>query len=234
MLPLDSASIELCFLSDVRVKWIVSWRVSNPVWLPVCSIGSVLFSAAGKQRISWGIKVWAVFSFVSVIKPSATSCPTSKAKHVNWTLLNCFSILPHSSLCLLPRGNDRCRHFVITQNQDGHFIISGDSQTYGSLTELIQHYKVSAIQPFGEYLTSSCNEVRLSGFIEVEPKHKTQKADWMNQTAIWLGWCRTKKPQSSRPRIRKTLGSVNYMTQEIIQEITLPHNELRGPVKRCM
>uniref|UniRef100_A0A3Q2X707 SH2 domain containing 7 n=1 Tax=Haplochromis burtoni TaxID=8153 RepID=A0A3Q2X707_HAPBU len=59
------------------------------------------------------------------------------------------------------KGNDRCRHFVITQNQDGHFIISGDSQTYGSLTELIQHYKVSAIQPFGEYLTSSCNEVRL-------------------------------------------------------------------------
>ncbi|XP_035538056.1 SH2 domain-containing protein 7 [Morone saxatilis] len=56
------------------------------------------------------------------------------------------------------KGHDRCRHFVITQNQDGQFVISGDCQTYGSLTELIEHYKVSPIQPFGEYLTSSCYE----------------------------------------------------------------------------
>lgn len=60
----------------------------------------------------------------------------------------------------LQRGHDRCRHFVITQNQDGQFVISGDCQTYGSLTTLIEHYKVSPIQPFGEYLTSSCHEVR--------------------------------------------------------------------------
>ncbi|XP_074514399.1 uncharacterized protein sh2d7 [Sebastes fasciatus] len=57
------------------------------------------------------------------------------------------------------KGQDRCRHFVITQNPDGQFSISGDSQTYRSLKELIEHYKVSPIQPFGEYLTSSCYEV---------------------------------------------------------------------------
>ncbi|XP_070766028.1 uncharacterized protein sh2d7 [Enoplosus armatus] len=56
------------------------------------------------------------------------------------------------------KGHDRCRHFVITQNQDGQFVISGDCQTYGSLTELIEHFKVSPIQPFGECLTSSCDE----------------------------------------------------------------------------
>lgn len=60
---------------------------------------------------------------------------------------------------LLPRGYDRCRHFVITQNQDGQFVIAGDYQTYASLTELIEHYKASPIQPFGEYLTSSCHQV---------------------------------------------------------------------------
>uniref|UniRef100_A0A3B5BGP1 SH2 domain-containing protein n=1 Tax=Stegastes partitus TaxID=144197 RepID=A0A3B5BGP1_9TELE len=58
------------------------------------------------------------------------------------------------------RGHDRCRHFVITQNQDGQFVISGDSQTFSSLLELIEHYKVSPIQPFGEYLTCSCYQVR--------------------------------------------------------------------------
>ncbi|KAM9367044.1 uncharacterized protein sh2d7 [Symphorus nematophorus] len=56
------------------------------------------------------------------------------------------------------KGHDRCRHFVITQNPDGQFVIAGDCQTYGSLTELIEHYRVSPIQPFGEKLTSSCNE----------------------------------------------------------------------------
>ncbi|KAF1393262.1 hypothetical protein PFLUV_G00036700 [Perca fluviatilis] len=63
------------------------------------------------------------------------------------------------------KGLDRCRHFVITQNPDGQFVISGDCQTYSSLTELIEHYKVSPIQPFGEYLTSSCYE-RTEGVAE--------------------------------------------------------------------
>ncbi|XP_058485996.1 uncharacterized protein sh2d7 [Solea solea] len=56
------------------------------------------------------------------------------------------------------RGLDRCRHFVITQKQDGHFIISGDCQSYHSVTEVIEHYRDSPIQPFGEHLTSSCSQ----------------------------------------------------------------------------
>ncbi|KAG7482234.1 hypothetical protein JOB18_016504 [Solea senegalensis] len=56
------------------------------------------------------------------------------------------------------RGLDRCRHFVITQKQDGHFVISGDCQSYHSVTEVIEHYRVSPIQPFGEHLTSSCSQ----------------------------------------------------------------------------
>ncbi|KAF7656416.1 hypothetical protein LDENG_00041690, partial [Lucifuga dentata] len=56
------------------------------------------------------------------------------------------------------KGYDRCRHFVIIQDQDGLFVVSGDCKTHRSLTELIQHYKFSPIRPFGEYLTSSCYE----------------------------------------------------------------------------
>uniref|UniRef100_A0A3Q2TN01 SH2 domain-containing protein n=1 Tax=Fundulus heteroclitus TaxID=8078 RepID=A0A3Q2TN01_FUNHE len=58
------------------------------------------------------------------------------------------------------KGQDRCRHFVISQNADGQFVIAGDCQLFGSLSELIEHYKVSPIQPFGEFLTSSSCEVR--------------------------------------------------------------------------
>uniref|UniRef100_H3CCP8 SH2 domain-containing protein n=1 Tax=Tetraodon nigroviridis TaxID=99883 RepID=H3CCP8_TETNG len=54
------------------------------------------------------------------------------------------------------RGRDRCRHFVITQNTRGQFTMRGDCRTHNSLTELIQFHKFSPIQPFREYLTSSC------------------------------------------------------------------------------
>uniref|UniRef100_A0A3B3HZ71 SH2 domain-containing protein n=1 Tax=Oryzias latipes TaxID=8090 RepID=A0A3B3HZ71_ORYLA len=56
------------------------------------------------------------------------------------------------------KGHDRCRHFVITQNQHGQFVVAGDCELFGSLNELIDHYRVSPIQPFGECLTFSCCE----------------------------------------------------------------------------
>ncbi|KAM4631425.1 uncharacterized protein sh2d7 [Polymixia lowei] len=71
------------------------------------------------------------------------------------------------------KGQDRCRHFVINQNEAGLLIISGDCQTHRSLTELIEHYKVSPIQPFGEYLTSCCyedNTGELYDVVRVEAK----------------------------------------------------------------
>nr|XP_020512564.1 SH2 domain-containing protein 7-like [Labrus bergylta] len=65
------------------------------------------------------------------------------------------------------RGHDRCRHFVITQDQGGQFVVSGDCQTHGSLKELIEHYRVHPIQPFGEHLTSSCHEVNSAELYDV-------------------------------------------------------------------
>ncbi|KAJ7994497.1 hypothetical protein DPEC_G00250100 [Dallia pectoralis] len=56
------------------------------------------------------------------------------------------------------RGQDRCRHFVINQDQAGMFIVTGDDQPHTSLRDLIEHYRASPIQPFGEYLTSTCSQ----------------------------------------------------------------------------
>ncbi|KAG7473382.1 hypothetical protein MATL_G00095290 [Megalops atlanticus] len=56
------------------------------------------------------------------------------------------------------RGRDRCRHFVINQNKTGQFIVSGDTETHDNLTDLIEYYRSSPIEPFDEYLTSSCSE----------------------------------------------------------------------------
>eukprot|EP00063_Salmo_salar_P066848 XP_014041683.1 PREDICTED: uncharacterized protein LOC106594822 [Salmo salar] len=56
------------------------------------------------------------------------------------------------------RGRDRCRHFVINQSKAGQFIVSGDTEEHETLGELIEHYKISPIEPFREYLTCSCLE----------------------------------------------------------------------------
>ncbi|KAK2913761.1 hypothetical protein Q8A67_002160 [Cirrhinus molitorella] len=57
------------------------------------------------------------------------------------------------------KGQDRCRHFVINQTNTGLFVVSGDSTTHNSLIELINHFKTTPIQPFGEYLTSYDTEM---------------------------------------------------------------------------
>ncbi|XP_065123930.1 uncharacterized protein sh2d7 [Paramisgurnus dabryanus] len=66
------------------------------------------------------------------------------------------------------KGQDRCRHFVINQTKTGQLIVSGDSTTHNSLTELIDHFTTTPIQPFGEYLTSYITEAES---IEKDPKN---------------------------------------------------------------
>lgn len=63
------------------------------------------------------------------------------------------------------RGQDRCRHFVISQRETGHFAVCGDTEEHYSIPELLEYYKTSPIEPFGEYLTSSCFEVGLEAFV---------------------------------------------------------------------
>uniref|UniRef100_A0A8C7FQN3 Uncharacterized LOC109897429 n=1 Tax=Oncorhynchus kisutch TaxID=8019 RepID=A0A8C7FQN3_ONCKI len=70
------------------------------------------------------------------------------------------------------RGRDRCRHFVINQSKSGQFIVSGDTEEHETLGELIEHYKTSPIEPFREYLTCSCLEVRRDFVSSLAPTKK--------------------------------------------------------------
>ncbi|CAN9506604.1 unnamed protein product [Ophioblennius macclurei] len=73
------------------------------------------------------------------------------------------------------RGLDRCRHFVISQNRDGLLVLSGDDRPYGSLSQLIQHYGATPIQPFGEYLTSGCHQTDAEDLYDVVNQSQAQK-----------------------------------------------------------
>ncbi|XP_026072753.1 uncharacterized protein LOC113052556 [Carassius auratus] len=69
------------------------------------------------------------------------------------------------------RGQDRCRHFVINPTNTGLFVVAGDSTTHNSLTELINHFKTTPIQPFGEYLTSYDTDVDMDS-VEEDTKNE--------------------------------------------------------------
>ncbi|XP_061102951.1 SH2 domain-containing protein 7-like [Conger conger] len=85
------------------------------------------------------------------------------------------------------RGQDRCRHFVITQNKVGQLIVSGDTETHDSMANLIEYYKTCPIEPFGEKLTTSCFQApssELYDMVQGRPtvSVKALKDMWSNHT----------------------------------------------------
>ncbi|KAM3608750.1 uncharacterized protein V6R79_004036 [Siganus canaliculatus] len=72
------------------------------------------------------------------------------------------------------KGRDRCRHFMINQSESGQFVVYGDTEGFNTVSDLIECYKTNPIQPFGEYLTSSCFEAlneELYDIIQFIPKN---------------------------------------------------------------
>ncbi|KAK2842295.1 hypothetical protein Q5P01_012495 [Channa striata] len=73
------------------------------------------------------------------------------------------------------KGRDRCRHFVINHDETGQFVVCGDTKGHGTVSDLIEYYKSTPIQPFGEYLTSSCSGAlneELYDIIQASPQAK--------------------------------------------------------------
>ena len=64
--------------------------------------------------------------------------------------------------CLCCRGSDRCRHFVINQLRNRRYLVSGDTQSHGTLAELVRHYQEVQFEPFGETLAAACPRVGTS------------------------------------------------------------------------
>ncbi|XP_028852435.1 uncharacterized protein LOC114799761 [Denticeps clupeoides] len=56
------------------------------------------------------------------------------------------------------RGEDRCRHFIIEQEEDGRYLITGEDIRHSTLDELITYYTHNPVGPFNEKLTVPCGE----------------------------------------------------------------------------
>ncbi|XP_029092946.1 SH2 domain-containing protein 7 [Monodon monoceros] len=64
------------------------------------------------------------------------------------------------------RGSDCCRHFVINQLQNRRYLISGDTQSHGTLAELVRHYQEVQFEPFGDTLAAACPRVENSNLYD--------------------------------------------------------------------
>ncbi|XP_072241991.1 uncharacterized protein [Leuresthes tenuis] len=106
------------------------------------------------------------------------------------------------------KGRDRCRHFVISQSETGKFVVCGDTEGHNTVSELIEYYKTSSIEPFGEYLTSSCFEAfneELYDIIQVSPKDKPITALRSAKTLQKQQINSTTEQQPSRPEKSKRI-----------------------------
>ncbi|KAI4872198.1 hypothetical protein NFI96_031038 [Prochilodus magdalenae] len=123
------------------------------------------------------------------------------------------------------RGRDRCRHFVINQSKEGQFIVTGDTEMHDTLTSLIEYYKTSPIEPFGEYLTKSCFESSTSDLYDVvqfEPKGKPG----VNVKAAKSMWDQRTEQLSSQPQQPPTVPSRSNRTPQAVPPVPkrITHN----------
>ncbi|XP_036431344.1 hematopoietic SH2 domain-containing protein homolog [Colossoma macropomum] len=116
------------------------------------------------------------------------------------------------------RGRDRCRHFVINQNKEGQFIVTGDTEMHDTLTSLIEYYKSRPIEPFGEYLTMSCFESSTSDLYDVvqfEPKGKPG----VNVKAARSMWDQRTEQPASQPQQPPTVPSRSNRTTQAVPPV---------------
>ncbi|KAM9351685.1 uncharacterized protein ABDE67_006539 [Symphorus nematophorus] len=127
------------------------------------------------------------------------------------------------------KGRDRCRHFVINQSESGQFVVCGDTEGHDTVSDLIEYYKTSPIEPFGEYLTSSCiEELNEDLYDIIQVSHKERPAAAVKNM---------RKPQMNSPSEQPpTRPPKSIRTQEAIPPLprrsrhldTGPQNEQDG------
>ncbi|KAG8546810.1 hypothetical protein GDO81_029803 [Engystomops pustulosus] len=54
------------------------------------------------------------------------------------------------------RAPERCRHFMLNQQEDGQYVIEGENSAHPSLKDLVRHYCRFPVEPYKEVLTTAC------------------------------------------------------------------------------
>ncbi|XP_042692207.1 SH2 domain-containing protein 2A [Centrocercus urophasianus] len=73
------------------------------------------------------------------------------------------------------RGRERCRHFVLDQLPNGHYVILGEHSAHPQLAELLQHYAHIPIPPYGELLTVPRGRDKACGVMRTPDSSSTSR-----------------------------------------------------------
>ncbi|XP_048825677.1 SH2 domain-containing protein 7 [Brienomyrus brachyistius] len=132
------------------------------------------------------------------------------------------------------KGRDRCRHFVINQTKAGQFLVSGDTERHNNLMDLIEYYRVSPIEPFGEFLTSSCCESSDSDIYDVVQSNQKEKSTvsvqavrsfWDQQGGLVAG-----KPPALPPKTARKLTASSSLDKTAPPQAVTPVPRWKSPV----
>ncbi|KAM4664360.1 SH2 domain-containing protein 2A [Discoglossus pictus] len=75
------------------------------------------------------------------------------------------------------RGTERCRHFMVAQLPDNHYVIEGETMAHRELQDLLGHYCRHPLDPYKEMLTTACTKkpkIPVSDGTEAAKERQTQ------------------------------------------------------------
>nr|XP_055075505.1 SH2 domain-containing protein 2A isoform X1 [Misgurnus anguillicaudatus] len=134
------------------------------------------------------------------------------------------------------RGEDRCRHFIIEEEDSGTFgsvyLIAGEDSRHQSLEDLINYYTHNPVGPFNEMLTvpcmqpnSDCGETERLGMKNQEAvKYQNGKEMILEQTKL---------PIAADPAIPDPL-STDSNTIPLTKKESVQYAAVRKPLKKTL
>uniref|UniRef100_A0A8C1G9Y2 Si:ch73-109i22.2 n=2 Tax=Cyprinus carpio TaxID=7962 RepID=A0A8C1G9Y2_CYPCA len=132
------------------------------------------------------------------------------------------------------RGEDRCRHFIIEEEDCGSpgsvYLIAGEHSRHGSLDDLISYYTHNPVGPFNEMLTVPCMQPD-EGFAEINSWRVKNGEEERNGAAIDEEE-QTKLPMAIGPAVLNSLPTNPSKQTTSATEESVQYAAVRKPFKK--
>ncbi|XP_049579282.1 SH2 domain-containing protein 7-like [Syngnathus scovelli] len=133
------------------------------------------------------------------------------------------------------RGRDRCRHLVIKQSDAGRFVVCGAAEEHDTVPDIIRHYSRNPIEPFGEYLKSSCFEAPANKTYDVIQATANKTYDVIQHGSHSKAKNKVER-NSEQPKSKRTVEEVPPLPRRVRHHVNIepsdPNRMLYAKVKK--
>ncbi|XP_074079288.1 LOW QUALITY PROTEIN: SH2 domain-containing protein 2A [Macrotis lagotis] len=114
------------------------------------------------------------------------------------------------------------RHFLLAQLEDGRHVVLGENSAHERLADLLKHYSLCPLSPYGEHLTQPCiRQTPAPAGISMQTEHSESSSEGRNGTTQY----------SSVHKQEPTLGPVNKDNPGPRDSEELPRSKPPVPTK---